>query len=287
MSGSAENQVDNFSVETNEEEKSCERRICKQVNKKDAQSYLNQSSVLSNQYSKGRRGDNDERDDIKSNFSIGIDKHESDDDGDGKTYLRNNHAEKSDVYARYLCKSDDKWKSESESYISNEGDENLEIVKSCLDKSGENQEIGKSDDETGVMDKCDENQEIGKSDEIVKSCLDNRSDKETREMDKRYKSGQICLYKSCENQEREMEKRVLDKSGENQKIGKSVESGNFFLDNKSDEKTRVMNKSEQICLNKSVENQEIVKSDESDDDESFLSCRSNSECSYYRFSTEF
>ena len=84
-----------------------------------------------------------------------------------------------------------------------------------------------------------------------------------------------------------MEKRVLDKSGENQKIGKSVESGNFFLDNKSDEKTRVMNKSEQICLNKSVENQEIVKSDESDDDESFLSCRSNSECSYYRFSREF
>ena len=101
---------------------------------------------------------------------------ESDGDGDGKTYLCNNHTDKSDVYARYLFKNNDKCQSESESYIS-------------LNKSGGNQESGKMEMETRVLDKRDESQEIGRI-------------------------------------------------------------------------------------------------DESDDDESFLSCRSTSECSYYRFSAE-
>jgi len=58
----------------------------------------------------------------------------------------------------------------------------------------------------------------------------------------------------------------LNKSGENQENGKG------------EMETRVLDKSD--------ETQEIVKSDESDDDESFLSCRSNSECSYYSFESD-
>ena len=94
MSGSAENKVDNFSFETNEEEKSCERTRCKQVSDEDAQNYLNQSSVLSGQYTKCTRGNSNETDDIESDFLSKINKHES----DGKRYLCNDHQDKSEVY---------------------------------------------------------------------------------------------------------------------------------------------------------------------------------------------
>ena len=93
------------------------------------------------------------------------------------------------------------------------------------------------------------------------TCLDKKSDEKTKVMDK---SGQIRQIS-------------LNKSDENQESGKSDESGKSSLD-KSDEEARVLENSD--------ENREIGRVDESDDDESFLSCRSTSECSYYRFSAE-
>ena len=116
------------------------------------------------------------------------------------------------------------------------------------------------------------------------TCLDKKSDEKTKVMDKSGQIRQISLNKSDENQESgksemesPLETRVLDESDGNQEIGKVDESGESSLD-KSDEEARVLENSD--------ENREIGRVDESDDDESFLSCRSTSECSYYRFSAE-